>query len=139
MEPITITKRNAFGTWLLVGLTLGIYALVMFERLNRELAEALHALPSELGRDHERYPGVRPAWSRWWSQLIPVYGIIGIHKTAQRLNQFAGHKVVSPTASWLWWSWFFVGSYPYLQIGANRAVDRVRAASARKAAEADKR
>lgn len=136
-----LSKRNAFGTWLLVGLTIGIYGLVMYERLNRELHEA--EAPS--GTLHDAHPPVgpertvnrnRPAWSRWWSQFIPVYGIVGIHRTALRVNMYAGHKVISPTASWLWWSWFFVGSYPYLQIGANRAADRVRFATAREAAEA---
>lgn len=120
-----LSKRNAFGTWLLVGLTLGIYALVMYERLNRELATPPG--PARLR--------TRPAWSRWWSQFIPIYGIIGIHRTVKRLNERVKHKVISPTAAWLFWSWFFVGTYPYLQIGANRAVDRMRFAAARDAAE----
>lgn len=127
-----MTKRNAFATWLLIGITLGIYALVMYERLNRELADTLNQ-PTDIVP--VRGAPSRPAWSRWWSQFIPVYGIVGIHRTALRVNMYAGHKVISPTASWLWWSWFFVGSYPYLQIGANRAVDRVRFAAARDAAE----
>lgn len=132
-----LSKRNAFGTWLLVGLTLGIYALVMFERLNRELNQAngSQAFLSPEGKLQPTYPP-RPAWSRWWSQIIPIYGIVALHKTAQAVNTYAGHKVISPTAAWLFWSWFFVGTYPYLQIGANRAEDRMRFARARAAAEA---
>lgn len=110
-ENIMLTRKNAFATWLFVAITIGIYALVMFERLNRELAVTT-GLP-------------RTASTRWWSQLVPILGIVGIHGTAKRINTTAGVKVISPTAAWLWWGWFILGPYAYLQIGANRGARRL--------------
>jgi hypothetical protein len=105
------TKRNPFAVWLLVGLTLGIYGLVLFHKMNRELATALQ-LP-------------HTPTLKWYSQLVPVWGIVGLHVTAKRINVAARDvKVVSPTAVWLFWSWFFVGPYARLQAALNRAAGR---------------
>lgn len=105
------TRKNAFVVWLLVGLTLGVYGLYMFHRLNRELAAALQ-LP-------------QTPTLKWYSQLVPVWGVVGLHVTAKRVNRAADNiKVVSPTAVWLFWSWFFVGPYARLQAAINKVSDR---------------
>lgn len=102
-------RQGRVGMWFLVGITLGIYGLVWYARTNEGLASGL---------------GVsRAADSRWWSQIIPIFNLVGIHESARRINDFAGRKVISPVATWLFWSWFFQGSYVHLQGGVNRACD----------------
>ena len=101
-------KQGRIGMWLLVGITLGIYGLFWYHRTNRDLM-------ARLGRP-------RDAASQWWSQIIPIYSIVAVHITAERVNEAAGRKVVSPVATWLFWSWFFQGVFVHLQGGVNIVV-----------------
>ncbi|HEY0118233.1 MAG TPA: hypothetical protein VGC04_05600 [Cellulomonas sp.] len=102
-------RQGRVGMWFLVGITLGIYGLFWYARTNAGVASGL---------------GVsRTADSRWWSQIIPIFSVVGVHESAKRINAFAGQKVISPVATWLFWSWFFQGAYVHLQGGVNRACD----------------
>ena len=105
----SVRRQGRIKMWFLIGITLGIYSLFWYERVNADLAARL-GIP-------------RTADSRWWSQLIPVLSIVGVHATAQRINALAGRKVVSPVASWLFFSWFVQTSYVHLQGGVNRTLD----------------
>jgi hypothetical protein len=89
MNPIR--KQGPWGLWWLTGLTFGIYYVVWYHRINRELC-------SVLGRDV-------PADGQWWSQLVPVYGLVGLARTAGRVN--AAHAAVgSPTRVGSFMTWF---------------------------------
>jgi len=102
---MAVTKQGAWGLWWLCWLTLGIYYLVWYQRINRELA-ALDGAQA-------------PADGQWWSQFIPIYGLIGLARTAKRIN--AAHaKVGSPTrvssvVTWLWAPMWFASQTRYLQ------------------------
>lgn len=101
-----MTKQGAWGLWWLVGITLGIYYFVWYQRINRELSRLL------TGAD-------APADGQWWSQLIPIYGLIGMSRTAKRLN--AAHAAVGsptrvgPVVAWLWAPMWFGSHTRYLQ------------------------
>ena|SRR5690625_52913 len=86
-----IRKQGPWSLWWLVLITLGIYYLVWYHRVNRELA-ALSGQP--MATD-----------GNWFSQIIPIYGIIGLHKTAQRVNDahtsFKSSTRISPVVTWL--------------------------------------
>lgn len=82
VQRMTIRKQGAWGLWWLVLITFGIYYLVWYGRINRELFAVL-------GRPVE-------SDGMWWSQFIPVYGLIGAWRTAKRVNE-AHTKVGSPT------------------------------------------
>lgn len=100
-----IKKQGAWGLWWLCGLTIGIYYLVWYERINRELS-------SVTGQPV-------PANGRWWSQFIPVYGFVGLWKTANRLN--AAHASVgsptrvSPAMAAIWSALWFGSHTRYMQ------------------------
>jgi hypothetical protein len=114
-----IRKQGAWGLWWLVIITLGIYYFVWYSRVNRELCAVL------------RTPV--PADGQWWSQLIPIYGLIGLARTAKRVN--AAHAAVgSPTrvgvfTSWFWAPAWFGSHTRYLQRRINILHD-VQAATA---------
>jgi hypothetical protein len=101
----TVTKQGAWGLWWLCGLTFGIYYLVWYQRINKELSAVL-------GREHT-------GDGQWWSQFIPIYGLIGLARTAGRLN--AAHTLVgsptrvSPVTTWLWAPLWFSSQTRYLQ------------------------
>ncbi|MGU3293872.1 hypothetical protein [Williamsia sp. M5A3_1d] len=108
-----IRKQGAWGLWWLTIITLSIYYFVWYERINRELAVAV---------------GVeRTAWTRWWSQLIPVYGIVGLHRTAKRVNEahaMVGSSTrVSPFVTWFWAAGWFASHTRYLQRRINTLAD----------------
>jgi hypothetical protein len=71
-RPIGRTQ-GAWGLWWLCVLTFGIYYLVWYHRTNRELC-------SFLGIE-------RDASCMWWSQIIPIYGLICMFKHTSRINQ----------------------------------------------------
>jgi len=115
---MTIKKQGAWGLWWLTVITCGIYYLVWYGRINNELA-AVTGQP-------------RAAWGTWWSQLIPVYGLIGLSRTAKRLNaahEAAGSSVkVSPVMTWLWAPSWFGSQTRYLQRRINTLAE-IRSAS----------
>lgn len=116
---MTVTKQGAWGLWWLCGLTLGIYYLVWYQRTNRELA-ALAGTQV-------------PADGQWWSQFIPVYGLIGLARTAKRVN--AAHAMTgSPTrlssvVTWLWAPVWFASQTRYVQRRMNTLHDVLAARS----------
>lgn len=100
-----VRKQGTIGLWWLVVITFGVYYFVWYQRVNRQLS----ALTDEKV----------PANGKWWSQLIPFYSLVGLHKTAKRLNTalavVGSTTRVSPVATWLVWTWLFVRPAGYLQ------------------------
>jgi hypothetical protein len=112
-----IRKQGAWGLWWLVGITFGIYYFVWYDRINRELSSVTNTpVPSD---------------GMWWSQLIPFYNMVGLAKTAGRLN--AAHAAVgSPTRVGSFTTWFlapawFTSQTRYLQRRINILHDIVAA------------
>ena len=97
--------QSRFVLWLLVCITGGIYGLVWYYQVNRDLMARLNMQPD--------------AASQWWSQLIPIFNLVSIHITAERINKLAGIQTVSPVLTWLFWSWFIQGSVVHMQRGVN--------------------
>lgn len=104
--PRSPTRRQgAWGLWWFCTITLGIYYFIWYDRIGGELA-------SFTGN-------TRTAWTRWWSQLIPIYNLIGLHRMAKRLNEAhtsVGSTVrVSPFVTWFWATSWFASQTRYLQ------------------------
>ena len=111
---VAVRKQSAWGLWWLVGLTAGIYYLVWYHRINRELAEVVGDFDPR-------------AWTKWWSQIIPIFGIIALRRTAKRLNA-AHESVQSPVRvslimTWLWAPIWFSSHTRYLQRRVNALHD----------------
>jgi hypothetical protein len=107
--------------WWLVGITFGIYYYVWYARINRELAAVLRTeVPSD---------------GQWWSQLIPIYNLIGLARTAKRVN--AAHaEAGSPTrvgifVTWFWAPAWFASQTRYLQRRINILHDVLAGRAAR--------
>jgi photosystem II stability/assembly factor-like uncharacterized protein len=75
------------------------------------------------------------AHGRWWSQLIPIYNLIGLARTAKRIN--AAHVAVgSPTrvsvfVSWFWAPAWYASRTRYLQRRVNVLHDVLAAIPAK--------
>ncbi|MDQ1746038.1 MAG: hypothetical protein QOD07_301 [Frankiaceae bacterium] len=116
---VPVRKQGAWGLWWLVGLTCGVYYYIWYSRVNRELARVLGiAVPSD---------------GQWWCQLIPVYNLIGLARTAKRLNE-AHARVGSPTrvgvfVTWFWAPPWFGSQTRYLQRRMNILHDVLAAKS----------
>ena len=116
---VAVRKQGAWGLWWLVAVTFGIYYYVWYGRVNQEIARVLGTeVPSD---------------GTWWSQLIPVYNLIGLARTAKRLNE-AHARVGSPTrvsivVAWLWAPWWFGSQTRYLQRRINILHDVLAAKS----------
>jgi hypothetical protein len=116
-----VRKQGAWGLWWLVGITFGIYYYVWYARINRELAAVLRTeVPSD---------------GQWWSQLIPIYNLIGLARTAKRVN--AAHaEAGSPTrvgifVTWFWAPAWFASQTRYLQRRINILHDVLAGRAAR--------
>jgi hypothetical protein len=107
------TKQGAWGLWWMVVITLGIYNLIWYHRVNRELAAAL-------GRRHE-------AWGQWWCVLVPFYGIYGMYKTAQAVNDahaaIGSPTRVGPVTACFWAPMWFASQTRYVQRRINLLAD----------------
>jgi len=105
-QPVTvIRKQGAWALWWLCVLSFGIYYLVWYHRINRELSALLGVAVRANGK--------------WWNQLIPIWNLVGLGSTAKRLNG-AHAKVGSPTrvgvfVAWFWAPWWFASQTRYLQ------------------------
>jgi hypothetical protein len=115
-----VRKQSAWGLWWLVGLTLGIYYLVWYARINRELCAVL-------GREV-------PADGKGWATIIPILNLIGLVNTAGRLNE-AHARVDSPVrvstmTTLIWAPIWFCSHTRYLQRRMNSLADAVASASA---------
>lgn len=68
-----------------------------------------------------------PSDGQWWSQLIPIYGLIGLAKTAGRVN--AAHAAVGSSTrvgsftTWFWAPCWFGSQTRYLQRRINTLAD----------------
>lgn len=114
-----IRKQSPWGGWWLLVVTLGIYYFPWYSRVNTELAAVDGA--------------GRPGWSQWWSQLIPIYGLVGMHKTAQRLNTAlasnASSTRIGPFTFWFWAPLWFASHTRYFQRRQNALADVLAARS----------
>ncbi|MFC6010239.1 hypothetical protein [Nocardia lasii] len=112
-----IKQRSPWGGWWLIGITIGIYYLVWFHKVNAELAAAT-------GQPHA-------AWGRWWNQIIPIWGCVGIYRTAQRINEAHAARnssvQVSPLIAWLVAPIWFFSQQRYLQRRVNSLGDLIAA------------
>ena len=89
-------KQGPWGLWWLTGITFSIYYFVWYARINREFSTIL-------GHDV-------PANGRWWNQLIPFWNLVGLAKTAGRLN--AAHAAMgSPTRVGSFMTWFLAPAW----------------------------
>jgi len=115
-----IRKQSAWGVWWLAILTFSIYYFVWYARVNRELAQVL-------GREV-------PADGKAWSQIVPIFSIIGLASTAGRLNEaHAAHgssTTVSPIVACLVAPLWFASHVRYLQRRMNSLADVVAARGA---------
>lgn len=113
IQQTPIRKQGPWGLWWLTVITFGIYYLVWYDRINGELAAF---------KVNER-----EGWTRWWSQIIPFYGLVGLSRTAKRLNQAHGiansSVTVSPVVTWLWAPAWFGSHTRYLQRRINTLAD----------------
>jgi hypothetical protein len=111
---MSVSKQGAWSLWWLTIITVSVYYFVWYERVNRELVAAVGG--SKV-----------PADGRWWSQLIPFYGLVGLARLAERVN--AAHAAVgSPTRvgstmTWLWASLWFGSQTRYIQRRVNTLHD----------------
>jgi hypothetical protein len=108
-----IKKRSPWGGWWLMVITCGVYYFVWYHKVNAELAAVT---------------GQRQApWGQWWNQIIPVWGLFGLHHTAVRLNNAhaaVGSSVrVSPGVAWFWAPIWFGSQARYLQRRINQLGD----------------
>jgi hypothetical protein len=114
---MVVRKQGPWGLWWLTGLTLTVYYFVWYARINRELATVLKTDV--------------PGNGAWWSQLIPIYNLVGLAKTAGRVN--AAHAAVgSPTrvssfTTWFWAPCWFGSQTRYLQRRINILHDIIAA------------
>lgn len=114
---VNVRQQSPWGVWWLSVLTLGIYYLVWYHRINTEVAAVTG---TEV-----------PANGKWWSQIIPFYNFYGLAKTAGRVN--AAHASVgSPTrvgvfTTWFWAPAWFASQTRYLQRRINILHDVIAA------------
>jgi hypothetical protein len=78
--------RNPTLEWLLVAVTFGVYYLVWYHHINREL------------REFDRTIEVRPGLAVL-SQLVPVLGLVSVYRTGQRIRQAQISAGIVPDAS----------------------------------------
>lgn len=99
--------------WWLTLITFSVYYFVWYHNINKELAAQLSIKP-----------GARGAW---WSQLIPFFNLVGLSRTAKRVN--AAHTSVrsstrvSPGVVWFWAPAWFGSQTRYLQRRLNTLAD----------------
>jgi len=107
-------KRSAWGVWWLSYLTFGIYYLVWYYKINRELAEfAPHAVR------------VNPTLAVL-SQFVPIVSWVSLANTATRLNAAAasiGSPVHVSGGMTVVSSWWFGSQTRYLQRRLNTLWD----------------
>jgi len=115
-----VRKQGAWGVWWLSILTISIYYLVWYGRVNRELCAVLGTeVPSD---------------GKAWSQIVPIFGIIGLARTAERLNlalaQAGATERVSPITACLLAPMWFASHPRYLQRRMNTLADALAARTA---------
>jgi len=123
VDPTLVRKQGPWGLWWLTGITLAVYYFIWYGRINRELCAVLNKdVPTD---------------GRWWAQLIPIYNLIGLARTADRVN--AAHAAVgSPTRVGSFMTWFLAPAWfgsqtRYLQRRINILHDTIAARAVRAA------
>lgn len=103
--------RSPWAVWWLSYLTIGVYYLVWYVKLNRELARAAG-------------PDVRVgSFGLWFSQCVPIAAWISLAHTASRLGTAQRRAGTAPTASGgmtILSSMWFGSQTRYLQRRANQ-------------------
>jgi hypothetical protein len=103
--------RSPWAVWWLSGLTVGVYYLIWYVRVNKELARAAGADIAV------------STFGLWASQCLPVVCWVSLAHTARRLGAAQQHAGMTPTVSSLTavTSSLWFGSHTrYLQRRANR-------------------
>lgn len=112
----SIRQQGAWGLWWLTMITFSVYYFIWYQRVNDELAWYL-------GREN-------PSDGQWWAQLIPIYNLVGLSRTAKRLNaahaQAGTSTRVSPVMTWLWSPSWFGSQVRYVQRRQNLLADVVQ-------------
>lgn len=102
--------RSPWSVWWLCYLTLGIYYLVWYVKLNKELARAAG-------------PDVQvQSFGLWFSQCVPIAYWISLAHTTERLNTAQHRNGTAPTASAgmaILGTFWFISQTRYLQRRAN--------------------
>jgi hypothetical protein len=102
--------RSPWGVWWLSFLTLGIYYLVWYVKLNKEIARAA-------GPDIQVQ-----TFGLWFSQCVPIAYWISLAHTAERLKTAQHRNGTAPTASAgmaILGTFWFISQTRYLQRRAN--------------------
>jgi hypothetical protein len=121
--------RHPWGAWGLALITLGIYALVWWYKINRELRDYSAAAGHPLGNDPAKsvlalFPGafiiVPPFWTNWTTPT----------RVAEAQAMAGNANRVSPVLSMLLW-YFVLGTHiVYLQYALNGIWESERGESA---------
>jgi len=102
--------RSPWGVWWLSFITLGIYYMVWYVKLNREIARAAG-------------PDVQvQSFGLWFSQCVPIACWISLAHTTERLNTAQHRNGTAPTASAgmaILGTFWFISQTRYLQRRAN--------------------
>lgn len=102
--------RSPWGVWWLSYITLGIYYLVWYVKLNKEIARAAG-------------PDVQvQTFGLWFSQCIPIAYWVSLAHTAERLNTAQHRNGTAPTTSAgmaILGTFWFISQTRYLQRRAN--------------------
>ena len=109
--------RSPWGVWWLSGLTLGIYYLVWYVKLNKEIAAASGA-DVKVG-----------TFGLWFSQCVPIAIWISLAHTAERLSTAQHRRGTAPTVSGgmaILSSLWFTSQTRYLQRRANKLWAHMR-------------
>lgn len=103
---MTVRKQGAWSLWWLTIITLTVYYFVWYDRVNRELVAALGG-------------NKVPPDGRWWSQIIPFYGLVALARLAGRLNaalaDVGSPTRVGSTMTWLWAPLWYGSHTRYIQ------------------------
>lgn len=117
---VRLRQQGPWALWWLTLLTCGIYYFIWYARINKELSAVLGTPVTADGK--------------WWSQIIPVFSIVSLARTAGRVN--AAHAAVGSEVrvgvfkavvlAPLW----FASHTRYLQRRINLVADVIAAQSA---------
>jgi hypothetical protein len=115
-----VRKQGPWGLWWLVGITAGVYYVIWYARINRELSAVL---------------GIEvPSDGQWWAVFVPVFNLIGLARTATRLNEaharMGSGTRVSPFMAWFLAPVWYQSQTRYLQRRMNVLADVLSAREA---------
>lgn len=106
-------QRSPWGVWWLSLITFGIYYLVWYVRINKEIALMSH------GQISVKTGGL------WFSQIVPIACWVSLANTSQRLAQvqtMQGHPVTTSGGMTVLSSFWFGSQTRYLQRRLNTTI-----------------